>query len=80
MKEKVYLMYKESLLSSVLDDIFTFGCLVFCIWFSSGSKFWTFVCCAFLIMLMAIKMKFLNTTNFNSIEEVKKYVDAEVEK
>lgn len=32
----------ESVLESVFKDIVTFSFLIFCIWISQGSKWWTF--------------------------------------
>jgi len=33
----------ESVLESVFKDIVSFSFLIFCIWLSQGSKWWTFV-------------------------------------
>lgn len=43
--QKEYIVFNrtESLAESVLTDLFTFSLLIFCIWISSGSTFWTIV-------------------------------------
>jgi len=53
-KEKtVYVLFRESLWQSICADAVTLAMMVFCIWFSAGSKFWNFVCFVLLILFMA---------------------------
>jgi hypothetical protein len=49
-KEKVYLVVGESFIQSVMSDVVTFGMIGASIWFSQGSKFWTFICFMMLVM------------------------------
>jgi len=42
-KTTVYIKPKESIVQSVVRDLFTFGFLAFCIYISADSTWWTFL-------------------------------------
>lgn len=70
----VYLYVNESVLSSLVKDIITFGFLCFSIWFSGGSKFWNFIC---FMMLFLYLLKFKGSKDvhvFNSIEKLEDFI------
>lgn len=71
-KEVVYLIYGETFFQSLCSDVLTFGLLLFSIWFSSGSKFWTFVCALMILSFALCKRK--KVGRFSSKDAMKKYV------
>ena len=42
--EYIVITGKESVIESIVKDSITFGFLLFCIWASQGSRFWTVLC------------------------------------
>lgn len=72
------LIIKESLWGSIVSDVFTFGMLIFCIWFSGDSKFWGFIC--FLMFFMFMMRNSPRVKRFTSMKDAKEWIDKEVEK
>ena len=70
-KNKIYAIYHETVMHSIIADVFTFGCLSFCIWFSDGSKFWTFVCFVMFLLWMSAKSKMVSIKEFRSIKSLR---------
>lgn len=80
MTEKIiYIIYKESLLQSIVSDITTFGFILICIWASQGSKWWTFLTTVMLLFFIVVQIqKFTGSDSrlrFYSIEQLSEWVD-----
>lgn len=75
-----YVVFRESLLQSIAADLLTFGLLTFSIWFSAGSKFWTFVCfMMFFFFVSGRTVKKIKTSpTFRTAQKLKEWVDSEV--
>jgi len=73
---------KKNLLQSILSDIFTFGCLTFCIWFSTGSKFWTFICFLMIVMFIWAKAitKRSDVKRFETEQDLITYLQSQLPK
>lgn len=71
--EKEYVIYREGLWQSVLSDIFTFSMLTFCVWFSAGSNFWTFVCVVLLLLFCFAKFSSQRPTLLRTPQEVREW-------
>lgn len=72
--KRVFLYVSESVWSSLVKDIITFGFICFSIWFSAGSRFWNFIC---FMMLFCYLLKFKGSKDvhsFNSIGELENFI------
>jgi len=83
MEEKTvtkYIVFRESLVQSLVADLATFGMLTFSIWFSQGSKLWTLVCFImfFSFVVGRVKNKLKTNPSFRTAEKLKEWVDSEV--
>lgn len=68
----------ESVLSSIIKDFFTFGCLTFCIWISCGSVIWSMIVgFMFISFLISINYKIfkIKSNTFYSLEELQTWID-----
>jgi hypothetical protein len=74
-EQKVYIIYHEKLWQSVLSDMFTFGTLSLCIWFSAGDKFWSFVCVVMFLFWISAKSKIIAINEFRTKKALKHFVD-----
>lgn len=82
MSKRTILVYKSSLLQSIISDVFTFGFLLLCMWTSWGDRFWTFVSgCLFFIVLAGRTMFYTNDNahRFYSIDDLQEWIDKEKE-
>ena len=77
-EKKVYVVFRESLIQSITSDLSTFSMLTFCIWFSSGSKLWSFVCFLMLFSFVSARaVKKINTApKFRTIASLQTWVDS----
>jgi len=76
-KKIVFFMFRESLLQSILSDLISFGLLIFCIWFSHGSKFWTFVCFMMFLTNMTSSVLKRKGKIFDNKESLRKWASEE---
>ena len=75
-ENKVYAIYHETVMHSIITDVFTFGCLSFCIWLSAGSKFWTFVCFVMFLLWMSAKSKMISIKEFRSVKALRDWANS----
>ena len=68
-------LFRESFVQSVCADAVTVGMLVFCIWFSSGDKFWTFMCMLMLVSYLFTRVATKQGTIISTKRELLEYVD-----
>ena len=77
-ENKVYVLFRESMLQSICADLCTFGMLAFCIWFSHGSKLWSFICFVMLVRFVTGKAtKKINTApKFRTKAKLKEWAES----
>lgn len=75
----ILIMHKETFKESVKKDLFTFGMLLICMYFSLGSTPWSITLISMFLLFVFIKVTMLsdsNKTHFSSPEEAIDYLKA----
>lgn len=78
MKKRTIILFKESLLQSVVSDCVTFGFALLLLWASWGSTGWTFISgCVFLVFLSAKATMFTDerVKRFSSIDDLQDWIN-----
>lgn len=81
-KVSITIKEKESVLQSILKDVFTFSFIIFCIYLSQGSTWWTMVTGFMFMLAFWVKVqKVVNgkTTTFDSKSEAIDYINSKIE-
>ena len=71
-------MFRESLIQSVISDFITFGFLLLCIYVSQGSKLWTLITGCMFIFFVGAKCAAViskDRPTFYSYDDIRKWVD-----
>lgn len=80
MNKSEYAVYiaKETVLESIVKDTFTFGFLVFCVYVSQDSQWWTFLTGSMFIFFLFGKVMSAmgKSKKFTSKEDLQKWVDS----
>ena len=75
-----YVVLKESLLQSVLSDIFTFGMLTAFLWLSDDNHFWNTLCTMmFIFHIFAVAGKRTKSNYCIGAEKLKEYAEELIE-
>ena len=82
MTKRTIIVFKESLLQSILSDAFTFGFALLLLWASWGSMGWTFISGCVLLVFLSAKATMMTsdtTKKFNSIDDLQSWIDKQRE-
>jgi len=78
MTKRTIILFKESLLQSIVSDCVTFGFALILLWASWGSTGWTFISgCVLLVFLLAKATMITSDTThkFNSIDDLQAWIN-----
>ncbi len=78
-KTSVIIKPKESILQSLFKDLCTFSFIVFCVYISQNSTWWTFITGGMFLMFALLKVGNIinkSTTTFESVDDAIKYLES----
>jgi len=76
--DKQVIVFHESLLNCIISELSHGSTLVFCVWFSRGSKVWSFICIIMFASYFWAKIKTVlekNMHTFTSREKLLSWLD-----
>ena len=76
---RYFVIRTEPLWQSIAKDIFTFGCLAFCMYLSWGSRGWSIICAGmFFTFLLGIVITTSRSKEFKSTKALAEWVQKEM--